>query len=101
MSSVVVASASPWKRWPYDAAVSEQVAGGVAEPANSSVVGQLLEEISGEGNARRCQDGGRGKENVLTAEEFYPLDFLPRAVFLGRIVARAHGADAIRQRVIT
>ena len=55
---------------------------------------------SWEGNARRYRGGGRGKENVLTAEVFYPLHFLPRAVFLGEIIAAAHGANRARARVI-
>lgn len=70
------------------------------EAENSSIVGRLLDEISWEGNARRYRGGGRGKENVLTAEVFAPLDFLPRASFLGEVIARAHGADAARQRVV-
>ena len=58
------------------------------------------EEISWEGNAKKYRDGGRGKENVLTAEVFYPLSFLPRATFLGEVVAGAHGADTARCQVI-
>lgn len=70
------------------------------EPENSSIVGRLLDEISWEGNARRYRGGGRGKENVLTAEVLSPLDFLPRALFLGEVIAGAHGADAARQLVV-
>ena len=80
--------------------MGDLLAGDTPELENSSVVGRLLEEISWEGNARKYRDGGRGKENVLTAEVFYPLSFLPRAVFLGEIIAGAHGADAARRRVI-
>lgn len=80
--------------------MSDDLAGGAVEVEYSSIIGRLLEEISWEGNARKYHDGGRGKENVLTAEVFYPLDFLPRAPFLGRILAGAHGANAVRQRVI-
>jgi len=70
------------------------------EPENSSITGRLLDEISWEGNARRYRGGGRGKENVLTAEVFSPLDFLPRASFMGGVIAGAHGADTARQRVV-
>lgn len=36
---------------------------------NTSVLGRLLEEISWEGSrVREYRDGGRGRENVLTAE---------------------------------
>lgn len=59
-----------------------------------------MDEISWEGNARKYRGGGRGRENVLTAEVFYPLDFLPRAPFLGKVVAGAKGADAARRRVV-
>ena len=40
-----------------------------------SAMGRLLEEISWEGNARKYRHGGRGLENVLTAEFFLALDF--------------------------
>lgn len=80
--------------------MSDDLAESAAEVGNSSVVGRLLDEISWEGNARKYRGGGRGKENVLTAEVFYPLDFLPRAAFLGQIVASAHGADAARRSLI-
>lgn len=80
--------------------MGDLVAGDTTGLGNSSVVGRLLEEISWEGNARKYRDGGRGKENVLTAEVFSVLDFLPRAAFLGEIVAGAHGADAARRCVI-
>ena len=58
-----------------------------------SALGRLLEEISWEGNARRYHEGGRGYENVLTAEVFQALDFLPRAAFLGRIIRSARGGS--------
>jgi len=58
----------------------------------------LLEEISWEGNARRYREGGRGFENVLTAEVFQALDFLPRGEFFGRLVASVVGApDAVKK----
>jgi hypothetical protein len=42
---------------------------------NASVLGRLLEEISWEGaSVRRYRDGGRGHENVLTAEVLTALD---------------------------
>ncbi|MFD5825943.1 hypothetical protein [Lentzea sp. NPDC060358] len=71
----------------------EPVAGG-----NDSVLGRLLEEISWEGSSvRRYRDGGRGLENVLTAEVLTALDFLPRRAFLGAVLDHAHGADEARR----
>lgn len=84
---------------PYDAPMTTDLSGG-AELENSSVIGRLLDEISWEGNAKRYRGGGRGKENVLTAEVLYPLTFLPRAWFLGQVIAGAHGAPIARLRVI-
>lgn len=68
---------------------------------NWSALRGLLREISWEGKSvRRYRLGGQGLENVLTAEALQALDFLPRATFLGRVVAAAHGADRARARVI-
>jgi hypothetical protein len=62
-----------------------------------SVLGRLLEEISWEGRSvRGYRNGGRGRENVLTAEVLTALDFLPRTAFLGAILGNAHGADTAR-----
>lgn len=64
---------------------------------NGSVLGRLLEEISWEGRTvRRYRDGGRGLENVLTAEVLTALDFLPRKAFLGSVLRAAQGAPAVR-----
>ncbi|GAB2966453.1 hypothetical protein [Saccharothrix stipae] len=64
---------------------------------NTSVLGRLLDEISWEGaNVRGYRDGGRGRENVLTAEVLTALDFLPRRAFLGAVLDNAHGADRAR-----
>jgi hypothetical protein len=79
--------------------MSDGIAGDAAGLENDSIIGRLLDEISWEGNAKKYRGGGRGKENVLTAEVFYPLSFLPRAAFLGEVVTQAHGADAARRRV--
>ena len=50
---------------------------------NASVLGRLLEELSWAGNTiRNYREGGRGYENVLTAEALQGLDFLPRKVKL-------------------
>ncbi|HEV8555564.1 MAG TPA: hypothetical protein VGR06_04100 [Actinophytocola sp.] len=58
------------------------------------MVGRLLEELSWEGpRVRQYRFGGRGLENVLTAEVLTALDFLPRRGFLGAVLAAAHGAD--------
>jgi len=65
-----------------------------------SAIGRLLEEISWEGNARKYRGGGIGKENVLTTEVFSALDFLPRAAFLGAVLATASGASRARAALI-
>jgi len=68
---------------------------------NTSVIGRLLEEISWEGRrARQYRQGGRGKENVLSAQVLQALDLLPRTAFLGRVIHEAHGADEARARVV-
>lgn len=59
--------------------------------SSSTILGRLLEEISWEGNARHYRTGGRGLENVLTAEVFQALDFLPRTRFLGGVVKSLQG----------
>ena len=65
---------------------------------NDSVLGRLLEEISWEGSSvSRYRDGGRGRENVLTAEVLAALDFLPRRAFLGAVLGNALGADEARR----
>lgn len=64
---------------------------------NDSVLGRLLEELSWVGPLiRDYRQGGRGYENVLTAEALQALDFLPRQSFLGRVVRDSRGADATR-----
>lgn len=63
------------------------------------VLGRLLQEISWEGNARHYRQGGRGLENVLTAEVFQALDFLPRTEFFGRALKSAVGAGGAIQRL--
>jgi hypothetical protein len=66
----------------------------VTNPISPSSIGRLLEEISWEGNARNYRGGGLGMENVLTAEVFSALDFLPREAFLGEIIRQTHGDSA-------
>lgn len=62
------------------------------EPKNASVIGRLLEEISWEGaTVRKYRAGGRGLENVLTAEVLLPLSYLPRTAFLGPVLRTARG----------
>lgn len=69
------------------------------ELVNSSVVGRLLEEISWEGRSVRAyRDGGRGGENVLTAEVLWALSCLPWEAFLAEVLRRAHGAEETRLR---
>lgn len=66
----------------------------------SSVIGRLLEELSWEGpKIRRYRNGGRGIENVLTAEVLLSLSYLPRTPFLGGVLSAAHGAEATRTLV--
>jgi hypothetical protein len=69
---------------------------------NGSVVGRLLEELSWVGSKiSDYRNGGRGYENVLTAEVLLALDFLPRTRFLGEVIWRAHGADECRKRLLS
>ncbi|MFD2078116.1 hypothetical protein SAMN05421678_108297 [Actinopolymorpha cephalotaxi] len=68
---------------------------------NRSVLGRLLEELSWAGaSIRAYRDGGRGYENVLTAEALAGLDFLPRQAFLGAVVSAGHGADRARMKFV-
>lgn len=73
----------------------------MSDLSNASPVGRLLEELSWEGNAKKYRDGGRGKENVLTVEALTPLDYLPRDLFLGRVITAAHGATEARARLVS
>ncbi len=76
-----------------------------------SVFGRLIYEIAWDAGAKDyLKEGGRGYENVLTAEVFQALDYLPRAAFLGRVVRSAEGgasealgllADQIEQASIS
>lgn len=72
----------------------------------ASAIGRLLEEISWTGSqVTAYRGGGRGFENVLTAEVFQALDFLPRTSFLGEVIDCAHGSAAgraiLRQEIET
>lgn len=63
------------------------------EGGNVSVIGRLLEEISWEGSrVKQYREGGRGLENVLTAEVLLPLTYLPRGPFLAPVLRSARGA---------
>ena len=56
--------------------------GMTVEGGNVSVIGRLLEEISWEGSrVKQYGEGGRGLENVLTAEVLLPLTYFPRGPF--------------------
>lgn len=71
-------------------------------PSNSSVLGRLLQELSWAGaKIRDYRNGGKGYENVLTAEALQGLEFLPRRDFLGAIIAKAAGAPVARERLIS
>lgn len=67
---------------------------------NDSPIGRLLEEISWEGNACAYRNGGGRRENVLTTEVFALLDVLPRTIFVGAVLAAAHGADDARTAAV-
>ena len=64
-----------------------------------SMVGKLLEEVSWE-HATSYRQGGRGRENVLSAEVMMALDFLPRDRFLGAAIRAAKGADHARNVLV-
>ena len=68
-------------------------------PAIPSIIGRLLEELSWTGRLiTKYRGGGRGFENVLSAEVLQALDFLPRTAFLGSVVGALHdGTAAVRQ----
>ncbi|MFK0005110.1 hypothetical protein [Paenarthrobacter sp. NPDC090522] len=58
-----------------------------------------MQEISWE-SAPAYREGGRGRENVLSAEVLMALDYLPRTAFLGQIFRTARGADKSRNAFI-
>lgn len=64
-----------------------------------SMVGKLLEEVSWE-HATSYRQGGRGRENVLSAEVMMALDFLPRGRFLGAVIRAADGAEPARSVLV-
>ncbi len=65
------------------------------------MLGRLLQELSWAGpTIRNFRDGGRGYENVLTAEALTGLDFLPRNSFLGAVLRAAKGADSARSTFV-
>ncbi|WP_458106737.1 hypothetical protein M1D51_12535 [Arthrobacter sp. R3-55] len=59
----------------------------------------MLQEISWE-SASAYREGGRGRENVLSAEVLLALDYLPRTAFLGQIFRASHGADKARYTLV-
>jgi hypothetical protein len=64
-----------------------------------SMIGKLLEEVSWE-HATSYRHGGRGRENVLSAEVLMALDFLPRKHFLGAVTRAATGAEQARAALV-
>ena len=60
-----------------------------------SMIARLLEEISWE-KAVKYRAGGRGMENVLTAEVLMGLDLLPRDHFFGQVIRSCSGAATTR-----
>lgn len=64
-------------------------------PQIPSIIGRLLEELSWTGRLiTNYRGGGRGYENVLSAEVLQALDFLPRGDFFGSIVEGLHDGNA-------
>jgi hypothetical protein len=70
--------------------------------SNLSIIGSLLSEVSWAGKTvNKYRDGGKGLENVLSAEVLQLLDFLPRTEFLGEIFKFLHSAsDAVVKHLI-
>ncbi len=62
------------------------------------MIARLLEEISWE-KAVKYRRGGRGMENVLTAEVLVALDLLPRSHFFAAVVDCCSGAAGSRTRL--
>lgn len=57
---------------------------------HQTVLTRLLQEVSWMGSqVKLLRQGGRGQENVLTAEVLQGLDFLPRSHFLGTVLHKA------------
>lgn len=61
-----------------------------------SMIARLLEEISWE-KAVKYRAGGRGMENVLTAEVMMGFDLLPRDHFFGQVMRSCSGATEARR----
>ncbi|WP_217375674.1 hypothetical protein [Paenarthrobacter ureafaciens] len=59
----------------------------------------MLQEISWE-SAPAYREGGRGRENVLSAEVLMALDYLPRTAFMGQIFRTARGAEKSKNAFI-
>lgn len=56
-----------------------------------TIIGRLLSEVSWAGRTiKDYREGGAGYENVLTAEVFQLLDFLPRTEFLMEVLKSVH-----------
>jgi hypothetical protein len=68
-------------------------ADGLYDPSYS-IIGSLLCDISWSGNTvNKYRKAGKGYENVLTAEVFQILDFLPRTFFLGEVLRNLHSKN--------
>lgn len=82
---------------PSRSAGSGRLPPGCERAHKPSVISRLLQGVSWEGrNVNSYRDVGRGMENPLTAEVFEGLSHLPRDLFLGEVLRRAHGADQTR-----
>ncbi|MDQ0733797.1 hypothetical protein [Arthrobacter agilis] len=69
------------------------------EAPSPSMIARLLEEISWE-RAVKYRNGGRGMENVLTAEVLIALDLLPRSHFFAAVVNSCSGAAHARDQLV-
>lgn len=67
---------------------------GLYDPSYS-IIGSLLCDISWSGKTvNKYRKAGKGYENVLTAEVFQIIDFLPRTFFLGEIINNLHSKNS-------
>ena len=67
-----------------------------------TMIGRILSEVSWTGkNVKGYRDGGAGYENVLTAEVFQLLDFLPRSVFLNKVLQNVNMLNGNKYKIST
>jgi len=65
------------------------------------LIGRLIEELSWEGRSiKNYRGGGRGKENILTAEVFNSLNGLPRDPYLKAVIENSTGSNIAKEALI-